>query len=642
MPHQLTDEISRLEPGGHLCLLYEKDPAEQMPALVPFIRDGLAGNEQFIYIADDQTVEELADHLSRGGVNVSEECQSGRLKLCTRNEWRQPGELDSARKAQQVRQLIAQAERDGFKGIRFAVEMTWTLGPNIDSQKLEHWEATINTLFEPSFPGRIVCQYNRNRLDPDTLLAALHTHPAAIIGQTVCPNPFFQAPLILNGSLSANGNGPARHATNGQNGNGNSKADHARIEWMIGQLQRAHQAEQQKIEAEVLRRRNEELKRSQAAARFLAAVVESSDDAIITKDLNGTITSWNRAAERIFGYTPQEAIGQPVTMLIPNDRHEEEPEILSRLRRGQRIDHYETIRCRKDGALLDISLTVSPVRGEDGNLIGASKIARDITDRKRAERELRETKEQLALTNDNLEQLVAARTSLLREAIAQMEEFSYSVSHDLRAPVRAMHGYAQVILEEYGDRLDARGRDYLDRILRGSARMQRLIHDVLTFSRLARCEISLQPVSLEKLIPDIIQQYPEMQPPLAEIILRRPLHAVQAHEPSLVQAISNLLSNAVKFVTRGTLPTVQVWTEMRNGTVRLWIEDNGIGIKPEYQRRLFGMFERIHTDKTYEGTGIGLAIVRKAVERMGGTAGVESDGMTGSNFWIELPSAAPQ
>src|ERR1041385_958749 len=158
MPHQLTDEISRLEPGGHLCLLYEKDPAEQMPALVPFIRDGLAGNEQFIYIADDQTVEELADHLSRGGVNVSEECQSGRLKLCTRNEWRQPGELDSARKAQQVRQLIAQAERDGFKGIRFAVEMTWTLGPNIDSQKLEHWEATINTLFEPSFPGRIVCQ----------------------------------------------------------------------------------------------------------------------------------------------------------------------------------------------------------------------------------------------------------------------------------------------------------------------------------------------------------------------------------------------------------------------------------------------------------------------------------------------------
>ena len=137
-----------------------------------------------------------------------------------------------------------------------------------------------------------------------------------------------------------------------------------------------------------------------------------------------------------------------------------------------------------------------------------------------------------------------------------------------------------------------------------------------------------------------MQHYPEMQPPRAEVNIREPLHAVIGHEPSLTQAISNLLSNGVKFVAHGITPRLHVWTETRNGNVRLWIDDNGIGIKSEYQLRLFGMFERVHQDKSYDGTGIGLAIVRKALERMGGTAGVQSDGITGSSFWIELPAPA--
>jgi PAS domain S-box-containing protein len=371
---------------------------------------------------------------------------------------------------------------------------------------------------------------------------------------------------------------------------------------------------------------------SQQAQRYLAAVVESSDDAIVTKDLNGIITSWNNGAERLFGYSPAEVIGKPVAILIPQERENEEPEILAKLRRGQRIDHYETVRRRKDGKLLDISLTVSAVRDSHGRIIGASKIARDIT-------ELRRTREALTLSRLELEKRVQERTASLQEAIAQMEEFSYSVSHDLRAPVRAMKGYALAALEDYGHCLDARGRNYLERVVRSSSRMERLIHDVLTYSRLARCDIQLQRISLQKLIPDIIQQYPEMQPPQAEIRIRNQLEAVLAHEPLLSQAISNLLSNGVKFVALGVMPILEIWTETRNGRVRLWIEDNGIGIKPEHQRRLFGMFERVHQNKQYEGTGIGLAIVRKAVDRMGGTAGVESDGITGSSFWIELAAA---
>jgi signal transduction histidine kinase len=236
--------------------------------------------------------------------------------------------------------------------------------------------------------------------------------------------------------------------------------------------------------------------------------------------------------------------------------------------------------------------------------------------------------------------MVNERTSSLREAITQMEEFSYSVSHDLRAPVRAMQCYAEVLLEDYGHQLDENAKKYLERIIRGGTRMDRLIQDILTYSRLSRREIHLQPVSLDKLTREIIRQYSDLgssAPP--DISVEGQLLSVIGHEASLSQAISNLLNNAIKFVPSGKTPQVRVRTEHRNGDARLWIEDNGIGIKPEYQHRLFNVFERVHPEKNYEGTGIGLAIVRKAAERMGGKAGVESDGVTGSRFWIQLPAA---
>jgi len=221
-----------------------------------------------------------------------------------------------------------------------------------------------------------------------------------------------------------------------------------------------------------------------------------------------------------------------------------------------------------------------------------------------------------------------------------MEEFSYSISHDLRAPVRAMQGYARAVLDDYGARLDDTARSYLERIVRGGTRMDRLIQNVLTYSRLSRREIQLHPVALDKLVHEIVNQYPEMQAARAGITIRGRLPPVMGHDASLSQAISNLLNNAIKFVPPGTFPEIRLWTEQNNGHVRLWIEDNGIGIRPEYQHRLFSLFERIHPESKYEGTGIGLAIVRKAVERMNGKVGLASDGFTGSRFWIELPAAA--
>jgi signal transduction histidine kinase/CheY-like chemotaxis protein len=224
---ELTQEILNLRPGDHLCLFYEKDPREQMPALVPFIQDGLSRDEQFVYIADDQTVEDLEGQLQQSGINVGQECDRGALKLWTRREWRQPGELSSERKSRQVLQYIHEASQSGFKGCRFAVEMTWALGPDISADELEHWEAMINTIFVPGVSGRIACQYNRSRLSPETILAALHTHPLAILGDHVYPNWFYEAPLILDG---------------------NAKSSTARVEWMFSVLQRARTAQKERDE----------------------------------------------------------------------------------------------------------------------------------------------------------------------------------------------------------------------------------------------------------------------------------------------------------------------------------------------------------------------------------------------------------
>jgi PAS domain S-box-containing protein len=368
---------------------------------------------------------------------------------------------------------------------------------------------------------------------------------------------------------------------------------------------------------------------SSDALRFATAVLESSDDAIITKDLNGIITTWNKGAERIFGYTPEEVIGKPVTLLMPPELLDEEPGILARLRRGERIDHYETVRKCKDGRCIDISLTVSPVRNEEGRIIGASKIARDVT-------ELRKAREALARSHEELEIRVKERTASLEQAVAQMEEFSYTVSHDLRSPIRAIKGFAEAALEDYDGKLDKGLRTYLERIVTGAERMEHLAQDILKYSKVARSPVELKPISLDRLVPQLVANDAEIQRANAEVSVRKPLDPVLGHESLVSQAILNLLSNAAKFVKPGTRPKIEVGTERNNGRVKLWVKDNGIGIDPRYHGRLFGIFERLNP--AYEGTGIGLAIVRKAAERMGGSVGLESDVDHGSSFWIELGS----
>jgi PAS domain S-box-containing protein len=371
-----------------------------------------------------------------------------------------------------------------------------------------------------------------------------------------------------------------------------------------------------------------EKRRAQEVRARLAAVVDSSDDAIISKTLDGIITSWNAGAERIFGYTAEETIGKPINLLIPEDRPNEEPAILERLKRGERVDHYETVRRRKDGSLLDISLTISPIRSADGKIIGASKIGRDITDRKRHE----------AAFQEEMRQLVSDRTSALQQTVGELESFSYSISHDLRAPLRAIQSFSLILAEECAAQIGPQGRDYIRRITSAAERMDRLIQDVLNYSRVARSDLLLTRVRPDKLLRDIVESHPNLQSPNAQIESKGPFPAVLANEAVLTQCISNLLGNAVKFVAPGVTPKVEVTCQIiDDGRVRVLFKDNGIGIDPAVQEKIFGIFERLST--RYEGTGIGLAIVKKGIERMGGSVGLKSKPGEGSTFWLELRSA---
>lgn len=250
--------------------------------------------------------------------------------------------------------------------------------------------------------------------------------------------------------------------------------------------------------------------------------------------------------------------------------------------------------------------------------------------------ELRAAHEQIHQHAQQLEKTVAERTVKLQQTIGELEAFSYSISHDMRAPLRAMSRYSQILLQDAKPKLNGAEQAYVERIIAGAQRLDRLIQDALSYSRVARAEMQLQPINLETLIHGIIDQYPQLHPGEAEILVKSPLHKVLGHEASLTQCLSNLLANAVKFVTPGIRPHVTISTQQVDSQVRICIQDNGIGIAPEDKERIFGMFARVNSEKAYEGTGVGLAIVRKAVERMGGRTGVESELGKGSVFWLEL------
>jgi PAS domain S-box-containing protein len=481
--------------------------------------------------------------------------------------------------------------------------------------------------------------------------------------------------------------------------------------------------------------------RAERSALLLSAIVDSSEDAIISKDLNGVITSWNNSAQRLFGYTPEEAIGQTVaSLLIPDDRQDEEPLILARLRNGERVDHFETVRRRKDGSLLDISLTISPVKDHRGNIIGASKIARDITEGKRLRTALIESEARFRQLADSMPQIVWAaepggrvdyynerwyefseygrdqvgemswesilppdevqktrdiyyssiRTGELynyehrfwdrhhkrwkwfisralpvrdaqgnitkwfgtctdidqqkrvqeelERANIDLEQFAFSASHDLQEPLRSVKIYSELLAREFGDTASPDAQRYVRYLRAGSTRMENLIKDLLTYTRVTKVdelqETSDANAALETALANLAGAISEAD---AKITVEPLPASLPIHAAHMEQLFQNLVGNAIKYRNGNRAPDVRISAARQDGQWTFAVSDNGIGIEPEDKESIFGLFKRLHSTDEYSGTGIGLAICQRIVDRYGGRIWVESEPGVGSTFRFTIP-----
>ncbi|HUR44918.1 MAG TPA: ATP-binding protein [Candidatus Saccharimonadales bacterium] len=363
---------------------------------------------------------------------------------------------------------------------------------------------------------------------------------------------------------------------------------------------------------------------------------EAARDGILMLDpATRKITESNPFMTELLGYRREELVGKELWQIGLLKDEEANRSAFKELQE-KHIIRYENLPLKNKELHKREVEFVSNLYDEGGREVIQCNI-RDITERKEVERALVAATEEINRHAQELEGLVSERTNELQETVGELERFSYSVSHDMRAPLRAMQGYAKMLLEDYSGKLDAQGADYLQQILRSSLRLDRLIRDVLSYTRVLYSQLPMEAVDLDRLVREIITALPNGQPIPPEIQIEGKLPVVQANAALLSQCFSNLISNGVKFVSSGTTPRLEISSERASdGSVRVCIKDNGIGIAQENQNRVFGLFERLNAHQAYEGTGIGLTIVRKAAERMGARAGFESAPGEGSNFWIEF------
>jgi len=488
-------------------------------------------------------------------------------------------------------------------------------------------------------------------------------------------------------------------------------------------------------------------RKAEETRQRLAAIVEYSDDAIIGKDIDGIVTNWNKGAEGIFGYSAEEMIGKPIA-LIAAPNHDEMPQILERIKRGERIPHYETVRKAKDGKLVNISLTVSPIYDEEGQVIGASKIARDITEQMRVRSELAEEKERLrvtlnsigdgVITTDELgrvaylnpvaEQLTGwqdseaagqpleevfkiinedsrqtvenpatkalregiivglanhtllitrdghersiddsgapirvgsqeisgvvlvfrdvterrvdererqAQAVELRRANEELNQFAYAVAHDLREPLRNVVNFSQLLLR--GLKTDSKddARTAIDYIVEGVQRMEMLLNDLLAYSQTGASQESATLVDTNDSLRQALDNLKAAIAETGAVIISDRLPPVLGHDAQMVQIFQNLVSNAIKYRSEAA-PQVQIRAQMNDHEWIFGVRDNGIGIGPEYHATIFRLFKRLH-GREIPGTGMGLAICAKIIERHGGRLWVSSQPAEGSEFFFSLP-----
>jgi PAS domain S-box-containing protein len=370
----------------------------------------------------------------------------------------------------------------------------------------------------------------------------------------------------------------------------------------------------------------------QSEERFRLFVESVSDYAMYMINKDGQIVSWNPGAERLTGYSANEVLGKDFSFIFPPELIEagepkRELELAARMGRSE----AEGWRIRKNGTRFWVNGTTTAIKDLDGNLRGFAKITRDFTAQKRAE-------EKIHQLNESLEQRVKERTAQLEAANKQLESFSYSVSHDLRAPLRAIDGFSGIVLEDYSDQLSEEPKKLLSEIRENATRMGRLIDDLLSFSRFSRKEIKIQKVEMRPIVEQALAALRMDQKGRQIEIVIGDLPEAYVDPTLFKQVYINLLSNAIKYSKRQQEARIEIgsYADSSKGVV-YFVKDNGAGFNMKYVNKLFGVFQRLHTDDEFEGTGVGLAIVRNIIERSGGDIWAESEVNKGSTFYFTIP-----
>ena len=367
---------------------------------------------------------------------------------------------------------------------------------------------------------------------------------------------------------------------------------------------------------------------------LLAAIVESSKDAIISTTLDGIITSWNSTAEHMFGYSADQVIGRNISLITPPELQEDQRRIAIQVQTGKAVKHYKTLRKNKDGQYIDINVTVSPICGSDGEIIGTSRIMQDITQQQIIETQLQGYLKELENSNQDL------------------HSFAHVASHDLKEPLRGLSGLSSILREDYGDKLDTDGVGLLNRITSLCGRMDNLINNLLYFSELENEKSATQETDLNEIIKGIRQMLEfSLKEKNAQIVVPRPLPRIVCNSTRITEVFRNLITNALNHNDKKE-PLVEIGflekVETHSGPEKnvFYVRDNGPGIEPQYQHMIFAMFKRAPTPKAKvppakPGTGVGLAFTKKIIERHKGRIWLESEPGKGSTFYFTLSPKDP-
>ena len=382
------------------------------------------------------------------------------------------------------------------------------------------------------------------------------------------------------------------------------------------------------VDGELRERRRAEAALHSSEERFRLAVADVTSYAILTLDPHGHVASWNAGAERIKGYRAEEILGRHFSCFYsPEDVQAGKPEMNLKIAARDGRMEEEGWRVRKDGSRFWGNVVITAMKNPQGKLIGFSKVTRDLTERKNAE-------ERIQILNRNLEQHVANLTAANRD----LDAFTYSLAHDLRAPLRHIHGFANILMQDWNEKIDDEGKRYLGKIVKSSREMGVMVDDLLNFARLGRVELQRTLVDLSQMVEEVKHQLePDTQGRSIQWEVGQ-LPTVAGDPALLRQVLVNLLSNAVKYTSKEQNAQIKIGSGNGGNEITVFVRDNGAGFEMKYAEKLFRVFQRLHRAEEFEGTGVGLANVRRIIERHGGRIWAEGEPGKGATFYFSLPA----